>query len=331
MIRKSGKKWRLDVRPNGVNGRRIVKKFDTKVEAQAYYHQLVTLRLENQGEQPFIDNRTLTNLIDDWVNLHGQSLKSFSDTANRLRKIAKIFNDPVAKDFNSAHFAQYRSKRLTESIKPATLNRELITLKAMFRELKRMGVIDYESSVLHLRKLPEKQVELSFLDKNQIDCLLKFVSKSKNDSLVYVVKLCLLTGARWSEAEGVKFSNFSETGVTFHATKNGKSRFVSLSKYWLDYFALYLEYRDFIPCYSAFRTAFKKSGLIVPDGQLSHILRHTFASHFIMNGGNIVALQKLLGHSNLNITMRYAHLAPSYMDDVINQNPLSGGNKVVIV
>ncbi|PPD20367.1 MAG: hypothetical protein CTY18_04680 [Methylomonas sp.] len=50
-----------------------------------------------------------------------------------------------------------------------------------------------------------------------------------------------------------------------------------------------------------------------------------------MNGGNIVALQKLLGHSSLNITMRYAHLAPSYMDDVINQNPLSSGNNVVIV
>ncbi|PPD04496.1 MAG: hypothetical protein CTY29_05320 [Methylobacter sp.] len=52
---------------------------------------------------------------------------------------------------------------------------------------------------------------------------------------------------------------------------------------------------------------------------------------FIMNGGNIVALQKLLGHSSLNITMRYAHLASSYMDDVINQNPLSSGNNVVIV
>lgn len=66
---------------------------------------------------------------------------------------------------------------------------------------------------------------------------------------------------------------------------------------------------NFCSCYGAYRSAFKRSGLKVPAGQLAHILRHTFASHFIMNGGNIVALQKILGHSSLNITMRYSHLS----------------------
>ncbi|MFU8428190.1 tyrosine-type recombinase/integrase, partial [Pseudomonas aeruginosa] len=37
-------------------------------------------------------------------------------------------------------------------------------------------------------------------------------------------------------------------------------------------------------------------------------LRHTFASHFIMNGGHIVTLQHILGHASLSMTMRYAHL-----------------------
>lgn len=44
-----------------------------------------------------------------------------------------------------------------------------------------------------------------------------------------------------------------------------------------------------------------------------HCLRHTFASHFMMSGGNILTLQKLLGHSTLVMTMRYAHLAPDFM------------------
>jgi hypothetical protein len=44
-----------------------------------------------------------------------------------------------------------------------------------------------------------------------------------------------------------------------------------------------------------------------------HALRHTFASHFMMAGGNILTLQKLLGHSTLTMTMRYAHLAPDFM------------------
>jgi integrase len=44
-----------------------------------------------------------------------------------------------------------------------------------------------------------------------------------------------------------------------------------------------------------------------------HLLRHTFASHFVMSGGNILALQKILGHSDVKMTMIYAHLAPEYL------------------
>ena len=45
-----------------------------------------------------------------------------------------------------------------------------------------------------------------------------------------------------------------------------------------------------------------------------HLLRHTFASHFIMSGGNILTLQKILGHSDLKMTLVYAHLAPDFLD-----------------
>ncbi len=41
-----------------------------------------------------------------------------------------------------------------------------------------------------------------------------------------------------------------------------------------------------------------------------HDLRHTFASHWVMNGGDLFKLQKLLGHKSVQMTMRYAHLAP---------------------
>lgn len=56
-------------------------------------------------------------------------------------------------------------------------------------------------------------------------------------------------------------------------------------------------------------------------GQKSHVLRHTFASHFIANGGNILTLQKILGHSSLAMTMRYAHLSPDHLQDVLAFGP----------
>lgn len=49
------------------------------------------------------------------------------------------------------------------------------------------------------------------------------------------------------------------------------------------------------------------------DGHPWHMLRHTFASHYVMSGGNLLALQRLLGHSTPTMTMRYAHLAPDYL------------------
>jgi integrase len=41
-----------------------------------------------------------------------------------------------------------------------------------------------------------------------------------------------------------------------------------------------------------------------------HDLRHTFASHWVLFGGDIFKLQKILGHKAIAMTMRYAHLAP---------------------
>ena len=50
-----------------------------------------------------------------------------------------------------------------------------------------------------------------------------------------------------------------------------------------------------------------------------HALRHTFASHYMMAGGNILTPQKILGHSDIKMTMIYAHLAPDYLGDEMDR------------
>ena len=44
-----------------------------------------------------------------------------------------------------------------------------------------------------------------------------------------------------------------------------------------------------------------------------HSLRHTFASHLIMEGVDVMTVSKLLGHSSISITEMYAHLVPDHM------------------
>ena len=48
------------------------------------------------------------------------------------------------------------------------------------------------------------------------------------------------------------------------------------------------------------------------QGGRFHDLRHTFASHLVMNGVDLVTIQQLLGHGSINMTMRYSHLAPEH-------------------
>ncbi|PIE74765.1 MAG: hypothetical protein CSA18_03640 [Deltaproteobacteria bacterium] len=44
-----------------------------------------------------------------------------------------------------------------------------------------------------------------------------------------------------------------------------------------------------------------------------HTLRHTYASWLVMSGVSLYTVQKLLGHSDIKTTMRYAHLSPDYL------------------
>jgi integrase len=44
-----------------------------------------------------------------------------------------------------------------------------------------------------------------------------------------------------------------------------------------------------------------------------HDLRHTFASWYMMNGGDLYELAKILGHSNIKMTERYAKLARQHI------------------
>jgi site-specific recombinase XerD len=49
----------------------------------------------------------------------------------------------------------------------------------------------------------------------------------------------------------------------------------------------------------------------------SHVLRHTFCSHLAMRGAAPKAIQELVGHSTLSMTLRYMHLAPSALREAV--------------
>jgi integrase/recombinase XerD len=72
---------------------------------------------------------------------------------------------------------------------------------------------------------------------------------------------------------------------------------------------------------SGFETAVKVAKI---DDFHFHDTRHHFASWFVMQGGRVEALQKILGHASLAMTMRYAHLAPDYLRSEVTKTERPG-------
>ena len=58
------------------------------------------------------------------------------------------------------------------------------------------------------------------------------------------------------------------------------------------------------------------------------MLRQSFSSHFMMGGGDIVTLQRILGHSDIKTTMRYSHLSPEHLASALSLSPLAQLNCV---
>jgi integrase len=65
---------------------------------------------------------------------------------------------------------------------------------------------------------------------------------------------------------------------------------------------------------TAFRSALTRAGI---SDFRPHDLRHTFASHYIMRGGSLKALKEILGHKDIKMTMRYAHLSKEFAKEEI--------------
>ncbi|QCR38028.1 tyrosine-type recombinase/integrase [Nissabacter sp. SGAir0207] len=318
--------WVCEIYPNGRDGKRIRKKFATKGEAIAF--EQYSAHQPWQGEKE--ERRTVKDLVDAWYKSHGVTLKDGLNRQSAMHHAFECMGEPLAVDFNAQMFTRYRQRRLVgdfprsnrvKEVSPRTLNLELAHFRAVFNELSRLGEWSGENPLKNVRPFRIQEMEMAWLTTEQIDILLNECRKSDQPDLEAVVKVCLATGARWSEAESMKKTQLSKYKITFTNTKGRKNRSVPISP------RLYESLpnrnaRLFSDCYGAFRSALARTGIELPAGQLTHVLRHTFASHFMMNGGNILVLQRILGHTDIKMTMRYSHFAPDHLEDAVKLNPL---------
>lgn len=197
----------------------------------------------------------------------------------------------------------YRGKNKSIEISPTTHNHELIYLKGMFKKLIKYNQWKYPNPLEAIEPIKTSEKHLAYLTKPQIDEFFdelqncKRVIKVSIPQIIVIAKICLATGARISEALTLTRTQITEFKLTYTDTKGKRNRSVPISP------SLYQEILDIaVSDHGIFNTSYKDAWRYikralpehVPNGQATHVLRHTFASHFMMNKGDILVLQRIL-------------------------------------
>jgi integrase len=188
---------------------------------------------------------------------------------------------------------------------------------------------------------PKVEDSFDFLTREEVQRLLAAAKSSTSTPLkrmrFVAIALAIHTGLRKGELLGLRWIDLDldqlrlTVARSFQTTpKGGKTRHLRLPSVLVPILREWRRECPQTPCglvLPAGRTTIKPAGentmLALPQlfAEIGlrpvlhpwHLLRHTFASHFVMRGGNILALQKILGHSDLKMTMVYAHLAPDFL------------------
>jgi integrase len=237
---------------------------------------------------------------------------------------------------------QYQTGLIKRNLKPASVNKNISILKAMFAKAVEWGLVEEETlkQVRKVKQLQENNRRLRYLSKEECQKLLA-ECKERKEHLKPLIITALNTGMRRGEILSLKWENVDlrHGFILLEITKNGERREIPINatlRNVLEGVALnnldgskhVFHDKEGKP-YQGVKTSFKTA---CTDAKITnfhfHDLRHTFASHLVMAGVDITTVKELLGHKTLTMTLRYAHLAPTHkvkalavLDNTINFKP----------
>src|SRR4030042_3734162 len=191
--------------------------------------------------------------------------------------------------------------------------------------------------------LKENNHRLRFLTDSEIEALLKACEdlKTHTPHLRPIVETALLTGMRRGEMLSLIWEQIRNGFIYLTETKSGKARQIPINDRLAEvlkevrrgnqlkssYVFCDSQGQRFLEVKRSFASACRKAGI---EAFRFHDLRHTFASQLVMRGASLKAVQELLGHASLAMTMRYAHLSHEHLKDSVNLlNDMPSGKQMV--
>lgn len=263
-------------------------------------------------------------LIDD-LQLRNYSPRTISCYVSAIARFAQHFGRSP-EDLGSEDTRQYQLHLLEQRVSWCYFNQAVSALRFLYRvTLQRPDVVVLIPYGKKPKTLP------AVLSPEEVRRLFEAVSQPRDLLLLQTAYSC---GLRISELVHLQVGDIDSQRMVLHVrqAKGHKDRLVPLSALLLERLRAY--WREYQPRLWLFpgqgprthmstgqvqrvcRHAMRAAGIAKKASM--HTLRHSFATHLLENGANLLTVQKLLGHNQLSTTARYIHVEQDPLLRTIN-------------
>lgn len=292
------------------------------------------------------------DLAAEFLIKHARQSRDYATHEHNCNILLRYFTGKRLSEIARTDIEGFIAHRLAEGVSRSTVNRQRACLSKMFSFAIDHGYYAGGNPVRLVKRFREPQGRIRFLSAQEAEKLMAAAA----DHLKPIILTALHTGGRLREILTLRWRDIDlERRIVYfdHAnTKSGQQREVPMSP---DLHKTLTELRVEAdrPCghcgdsprlghfdglvftfaghaIGTVRTAFSTARIKAGLGRdvTFHTLRHTMASWFMINGGDLFRLQRFLGHSTIAITQRYAHLSPDYVQGgVAFLGPPRGGSR----
>ena len=231
-----------------------------------------------------------------------------------------------------------------EGLSNRSINRMISTLKTFFKYCMREGFVE-KSPMAGIRNLKQPKNLVKFVpeaDINKVSFEKTDDYTIKRDELLF--EILYQTGIRKAELIGLKDSDVDRALMRIKVLgKRNKERFIPVGRPLLDMVGHYQALRDerfgthadrlllndkgeeMTPYFVYNKVHHLLEGVTSLKQKSPHVLRHTFATHLLDEGASLLAIQKLLGHTELATTQIYAHNTIEQLKEIHKQAHPKGG------
>lgn len=331
-----------------MNGEKVEKTFSRKADADSWYFNK---KREKECLSSGLSLPKEEILLQDFSNLwlqkrkdNGQPFSSWFSDHGRLKKyILPVFGKKWLNKITTKEWENFLDNTISShEVSPATRNRIRSLACKMYNDAIRLGYLS-NNPVRVIPKLKESMEAWDYWASTEE--IIDYLSAAKKESLSFYIfaVISLNLGTRIGETLALDHRDINythrrvqinkileeSTGKVCKRTKGHTERWLGVND---SLIKSLLEYKN--------KTSFKElTAPLISDSEGQrlyerqvrriharvckkanvrliriHDLRHTYASHYIMNGGSLAELQSLLGHSSPSMTLKYAHLAPGFLE-----------------